>query len=36
MTYSTQRELRKQMYMACNTVCTHDNEQNNLKSANDW
>ena len=31
MTYSTQRELRKQMYMARNTVCTHDNEQNNLK-----
>ena len=31
MTYSTQRELRKQMYMARNTVCTHDNEQNNLQ-----
>ena len=31
MTYSTQRELRKQMYMARNTVCIHDNEQNNLK-----
>ena len=31
MTYSTQRELRKQMYMARNTVCTHDNEQNNLE-----
>ena len=30
MTYSTQRELRKQMYMARNTVCTHDNEENNL------
>ena len=30
MTYSTQRNLRKQMYMARNTVCTHDNEQNNL------
>lgn len=30
MTYSTQRELRKKMYMARNTVCTHDNEQNNL------
>lgn len=31
MTYSTQRELRKQMYMARNTICTHDNEQNNLE-----
>lgn len=31
MTYSTQRKLRKQMYMARNTVCTHDNEQNNLE-----
>ena len=30
MTYNTQRELRKQMYMARNTVCTHDNEENNL------
>ena len=29
MTYSTQRELRKQMYMARNTVCTHDNSENN-------
>ena len=25
MTYSTQRELRRQMYMARNTICTHDN-----------
>ena len=24
MTYSTQRELRKQLYMARNTICTHD------------
>ena len=31
MTYSTQRELRKQMYMARNTVCTHDNAENNLQ-----
>ena len=31
MTYSTQRELRRQMYMARNTVCTHDNSENNLK-----
>ena len=30
MTYSTQRELRKQMYMARNTVCTHDNSENNI------
>ena len=30
MTHSTQRELRKQMYMARNTVCTHDNSENNL------
>ena len=31
MTYSTQRELRKEMYMARNTVCTHDNSENNLE-----
>jgi peptidyl-dipeptidase Dcp len=31
MTYSTQRELRKQLYMARNTVCTHDNSENNLE-----
>jgi peptidyl-dipeptidase Dcp len=30
MTYSTQRELRRQMYMARNTVCIHDNNENNL------
>ena len=30
MTYSTRRELRQQLYMARNTVCTHDNEQNNF------
>ena len=30
MTYSTQRDLRKQLYMARNTVCTHDNAENNL------
>ena len=30
MTYSTQRELRKQMYMARNTVCTHNNSENNI------
>ena len=31
MTYSTQRELRKQLYMAKNTECIHDNEENNLE-----
>ena len=31
MTYSTKRELRRQMYMARNTVCTHDNTENNLE-----
>lgn len=30
MMYSTRRELRKQLYMARNTVCTHDNSENNL------
>ncbi len=28
--YSERRELRKQLYMARNTVCTHDNDANNL------
>jgi peptidyl-dipeptidase Dcp len=31
MTYSTQRELRKEMYMAKNTECIHDNDCNNLE-----
>ena len=31
MTYSTQRVLRKQLYMARNTICTHDNAENNLE-----
>jgi len=31
MTYSTQRELRRQMYMAKNTECIHDNAENNLE-----
>ena len=31
MTYSSQRNLREQMYMARNTVCTHDNSENNLE-----
>ncbi len=30
MTYSTQRELRRQMYMARNTEGTHDNSENNI------
>lgn len=30
MKYSSIRELRKRLYMAYNTQCTHDNEQNNL------
>lgn len=31
MTYSTQRDLRRQLYMARNTVCTHNNNENNLE-----
>lgn len=31
LTYSTQRDLRRQMYMARNTVCTHDNKENNVE-----
>ena len=31
MTYSTQRELRKELYMAKNTECIHDNDANNLE-----
>ena len=31
MTYSTQRELRRQLYMAKNTECIHDNSENNLE-----
>lgn len=30
MTYSTRRGLRQKMYMAKNTVCTHDNSENNI------
>ena len=30
MTYSTQRELRREMYMAYNTKCIHDNDENNI------
>ena len=31
MKYSAHRELRQQLYMAYNTICTHDNEFNNLE-----
>ena len=31
MTYANNRELRKQLYMAYNTRCTHNNEQNNME-----
>ena len=31
MTYSTRRELRREMYMQRNTMCTHDNGENNLE-----
>ena len=31
MTYSTQRDLRREMYMAKNTECIHDNDCNNLE-----
>lgn len=30
ITYATRRDLREQMFMARNTVCTHDNTENNL------
>ena len=30
MTYAGNRELRKRMYMARNTICTHDNDCNNI------
>ena len=31
MTYSTRRDLRERMYMARNTVCTHNNDENNIE-----
>ena len=31
MKYSEERALREELYMAYNTQCTHDNEQNNLE-----
>lgn len=30
LTYSTQRALREKMYMAYNTLCTHNNTENNI------
>ena len=30
LTYSAKRELRQQMYTAYNTICTHENENNNI------
>jgi len=30
MTYADDRELRRKLYMARNTICTHNNEYNNL------
>ncbi|MCH5175560.1 MAG: M3 family metallopeptidase [Prevotellaceae bacterium] len=31
LTYSARRHLREQMYMAYNTMCTHDNDNNNVE-----
>ena len=31
MTYSTQRALRQELYMSRNTLCTHDNTENNVE-----
>ncbi len=31
MSYAKNRELRRQLYMARNTMCIHDNTENNLK-----
>lgn len=31
MQYSEKRELREKMFMAYNTICTHDNELNNIE-----
>jgi len=31
MTYADKRELRKELYMAYNTRCAHDNAQNNME-----
>jgi peptidyl-dipeptidase Dcp len=34
ITYSARRELREKMYMAYNTMCTHENENNNVAIVN--
>ncbi len=31
ITYSSRRELRRKMHMAYNTICTHDNKENNME-----
>lgn len=31
LTYSARRDLRQKMYMAYNTLCTHDNDNNNVE-----
>ena len=31
ITYSSRRELRQKMHMAYNTICTHDNKENNME-----
>lgn len=31
MTYSSRRDLREKMYMAKNTICIHDNAENNIE-----
>ncbi len=31
MSYAENRELRRQIYMARNTICTHDNTENNME-----
>lgn len=31
MTYCDNRDLRKHLYMAYNTICTHDNDNNNIE-----
>lgn len=31
MTYSTRRDLREKLYMARNSVCIHDNDENNIE-----
>lgn len=35
MQYAENRDLRKELYLAYNTKCTHDNEYNNLQNVKD-